>query len=705
MRTTLPLLVLAACCLATPTRAAEATTTGVQTVRRRILETLIPTPDARRDVAGRARRLVRALQPDGLWPDVDYTDRDPASWKPSAHARNLVTLAKAYRAPGQDLAGNAELLAKIRTAFDAWVRLDPRCPNWWYNEIGVPMMIGDFAILMGDDLSAPQRAAAVEILKRSKWARWTGQNLVWGTSVQIVRGCLEDSPAVVREAYDRMYREIRIAADGEEGVQADYSFHQHGALLYSGGYGAGFSLNSSYFIELADGTSLVPPPEARRILESYLLDGQQWMIRGRVFDYGVTGRELTRPGKNAASLATAAERMARLGGPRAAEMAAFARRLSGKGTETPISGNRHFWRSDYMAHHRAGYFASVRMFSTRLLSTDGFINGENKKSHHLADGANLLYRTGEEYRDIFPVWDWLRVPGTTCQQNTPLVPREVNHRGATTFVGGVSDGVCGAAAMHLATGKLEARKAWFFFDDVYACLGAGISCPTDNAVLTSVNQCRLAGPVTISGQNDPMPEGERQLSGPAWVHHDSVGYVFPRPAAVHVARRAQTGAWSDIGVGSSKRIGLDVFSLWLDHGARPDGAGYEYVVLPGIDAKTTADRAASLPVVILANTPKLQAVSDRRSNRIGAVFAAPAALESQPRIAVDQPCLVLASRAGNTMRIAVSNPENKPLTVEVEIGLALDGAETTAAGNSRVRFDLPGGLDAGRSVVREWTLK
>ena len=30
------------------------------------------------------------------------------------------------------------------------------------------------------------------------------------------------------------------------------------------------------------------------------------------------------------------------------------------------------------------------------------------------DGCTFVYRSGDEYRDIFPVWDWSKVPGTTA---------------------------------------------------------------------------------------------------------------------------------------------------------------------------------------------------------------------------------------------------------------------------------------------------
>lgn len=681
----------------------------LQIIKQRIHDALLAPTRQPRDLPAQPRQHLAALRPDGTWPDIDYADKDRAGWKPAQHVYRLLQLAKTYRTRGQELFGDAKLKAAILQAFDAWVRLDLKCPNWWYNQIGVPTTLGEFLILMEKDLSPEQRAAGIAILKRATWQKWTGQNLVWGTSIQVVRGCLENSPPVLSEAYDRMYQEIRIAPDGHEGIQADFSFHQHGPLLYVGGYGAGFTHDCARFVELAHGTAYAIAPQSLRILEGYVLDGQQWMIRASVYDYVATGRELTRKGKNAASLASALERLARLGGPRREEFANFARRLKNDPDATPLFGNRHFWRSDYMAHHREAYFTSARMYSTRLLNNDGFINGENKKSHHLADGANLLYLTGQEYKDIFPVWDWLRIPGTTCEQNTPLVPSQVNQKGLTRFVGGVSDGTHGLAAMHLKRGQLEARKAFFFFDDEYVCLGAGITCPTDNPVYTAINQCWLKGPVTTSLDRQPLAPGQRLLKDVLWVHHDSVGYIFPDKTSLIAANQPQTGAWSDIGVGPSTPVTGEVFSLTLDHGPKPTDASYAYVVVPNIQPRALAAHAQELKLKILANTPKLQAIHHEPLNLTAIVFAQPGTLELAPgqRVTVDQPCLLLLTLQDKAVQIALSNPENQPLAVNLDIDLPLEGpgATQTAPTRSRVRFDLPGGLSAGRSIVRVLKIK
>lgn len=167
-------------------------------------------------------------------------------------------------------------------------------------------------------------------MKRSKWAKWTGQNLTWGATIQIMRGCVEKNPEVVAEAYKRLYEEICLVPPGKEGIQTDYSFHQHGSQLYSGGYGHGFAQDNARFLYYAHETRFAAPETVLAVLVGYLLDGQQWMVYGTGYD--------------------------------------------------------------------------LRMTSSRNIRSE-ICNDEGRKSHHLSDGACYLYKTGEEYQGIFPVWD------------------------------------------------------------------------------------------------------------------------------------------------------------------------------------------------------------------------------------------------------------------------------------------------------------
>ena len=226
---------------------------------------------------------------------------------------------------------------------------------------------------------------------------------------------------------------------------------------------------------------------------------------------------------------------------RAVEFEAMARSLRGQGSADLVEGNRMFWRSDFMAHQRAGFYASARMCSTRIKSNESG-NGENIFGYHLGHGATCFMRTGEEYHDLMPFWDWQMLPGVTCARTDKPVPQTPWGRGAfqeSSFAGGVSDGRYGAAAMEFVKAGLRARKAWFFLDDQIVCLGAGIENQGVEPLHTAVNQCRLVGDVVgPDGKFDT--EKVHSLNGPTWVLHDGWAYVFPEACAVRVAGRRGT---------------------------------------------------------------------------------------------------------------------------------------------------------------------
>ena len=112
------------------------------------------------------------------------------------------------------------------------------------------------------------------------------------------------------------------------------------------------------------------------------------------------------------------------------------------------------------------------MSSKRVIGAE-LVNEENLSGYHLADGALYLYQGGDEYTDIFPVWDWRKIPGVTCAQTD--IPAFKTSSIESDFVGGVSDGTHGCAALDYVRDGVVAKKAWFFGANSVVCLGAGIS--------------------------------------------------------------------------------------------------------------------------------------------------------------------------------------------------------------------------------------
>jgi chondroitin AC lyase len=311
-------------------------------------------------------------------------------------------------------------------------------------------------------------------------------------------------------------------------------------------------------------------------------------------------------------------------------------------------------------------------------------------------------RTGREYHDIFPVWDWQKIPGTTVQL-TPELEGKVNFKGTRSFAGGVSDGRYGCAAFDMERNGLLARKAWFFFDDEIVCLGAGIRCETGNPVVTTLNQCFLNGEVTVSrgGSVQKITPGSRVLDRVSWVYHDSIAYVFPEPQQVYLANESRSGSWWEINhILSKDPVTHDVFTLWLDHGKSPEKTGYSYIIVPAVNRASVGSYSKTSPVEITANEPNIQAVSHRIRGITGIAFYTPGKLTtgSGLTVEVDQSCLLLIREEGRRREISASNPENKGLRLTVRIGNVSEKTDKT------VLFDLPDGEYAGMSVTRMVTM-
>jgi chondroitin AC lyase len=402
-------------------------TMPIDTLRERLIGVVIPTePENRKLLQETARKVAGALKPNGTWPDIDYTNQQRARWPMGNHLQRVLLMAKS-----QYIARDPALKQKIDLSLNHWFDRDYKNPNWWWNEIGVPQMTGEILILLAPDYTEAQFSKGIEILHGSKWEKWTGQNLVWGVSIQIQRGILQRDEKAIADAYARMFQEVRISS--EEGIQQDYSFHQHGHQLYNGGYGLAFSSDVGRQIALSWGMPWQVPPEKLDIYLDYLLKGQSWMMWDNIFDYNAVGRQITRPGTSAVpktwnasgpvspvgaaySLSNTLHLLTQIRElPQHDALIDFENRLRFKPNATPNVGNKYFWRSDYMTHRRTSWFIGLKMLSDRMINAE-LVNDEGKKSHHLSEGTTYIYRSGEEYRDIFAAWDWRQIPGTTAEQ-------------------------------------------------------------------------------------------------------------------------------------------------------------------------------------------------------------------------------------------------------------------------------------------------
>lgn len=482
--------------------------------------------------------------------------------------------------------------------------------------------------------------------------------------------------------------------ESSEGIQYDHSFHQHGPQLYVGGYGLNFLKDETGSARLVEGTRFAYPKDRVDALSDYLLDGARLMVRGKMLDPGAIGREISRPGagQEAPGLVAVLDNMAVLKPEEQAAYGALKAHILGTGAPDSFVGHKHFWNSDFAVHQRAGYYSSVKMVSSRTYGTET-VNGENSKGYWLPFGVNYIARLGGEYLDIFPVWDWAHLPGVTSPDEIPRFLSHVDQQ--NTFVGGVSDCVHGAAAMKIDVENgtsIHAYKAWFFFDDEFVALGAGISSKSKTAVSTTLNQTLRRGDFIADGR--PIASGRQMLRDVSWVLHDEVGYVFPKKTTALASSGARSGSWADINsLQANTPVTKDVFALWLDHGVHPQGATYQYIVVPGTDASHLAGYAGRVPVRILANTTAMQAVQNDRLGIAQIIFYASGhlTLDGGVTVGVDQPAMILVEKVGASMKLAVSAPRGP---TQLHVSLERAGKTRTAA------FELRGGPSLGASQVQ-----
>ena len=659
----------------------------MDTIRRRIVAHLCQ--DVQFDPVD---QWIAALSEHGTWPDIDYQHDSRADWQPYRHVARLRVMAAAYVSAVSPRRGDPELADSIGRGLDAWFERDLKCPNWWWNAIGIPRTLCKVMLMMDGRLSPEQKAAGLAVLTRGA-IQQSGQNRTWRAEITLIRGLVARDADIVRKAADGLAEVVRD--DQPEGIQPDRSFRQHGPLLYNHGYGAAFTDSHARLAAMLADTRFAYPARKLALLAEYILDGSRWMTRGRAIDFGADGREIVRKHQDASYLIDASKFMLRLNTGRDD---AFRSLIEAVSTDTPtgLQGNCHFWCADFMAHHRQGYYSSVRMHSTRTKSNDGIVNDEGYLTHHLADGCHVVMRTGDEFYDLYPAWDWQKIPGTTVAQVANMGD-PVKRSGERAFVGGVSDGTFGVAACDFVRDDLAARKSWFYFDGEIVCLGAGIECPADVPVVTTINQCRQAGSVVVGRNGRPAPCDAPQGSfdGPVWVHQDRIGYVVLGNTTVKLDQRVREGAWRTI----NRRYPADdvvrerVFTLWLDHGRRVRDGKYAYVVLPDRPVERMPSEPGDLPLEVVANTPTLQAVRHLALDRLGAVFyeAGRLALGDGHAIEVDQPIVLMLARIDRHWTVTVASPDQRETPVRVVMHTAGGGAHAAA-------IPLPAGRRSGSSV-------
>lgn len=554
--------------------------------------------------------LLNNLTEQGSWSDINYSDKKRSGWEPKNHAERILELVKLYQSPTTDYYKSAQLKAAIHRALNYWFDAKLVCLNWWYNQIGVPKTLGAACLLFEDELTDNEREKAIVVLRNAKFGM-TGQNKVWLAGNVLMRALLENDYDMIKAARNEIASEIVTGA--EEGIKADWSFHQHGAQQQFGNYGLSYISGMSFYSALFSGTSLMFNDEQLQLLASLIDQGYRWIIWRNTMDVNALGRQLFHNAQlhKPLSLGFAA---LDLGGGESANCNQLAREVINGNYNSPqntLVGHKHFWESDHTTHRQPQWMASIKMASDRVIGVES-LNGDNMQGYYMADGATYIYRTGQEYLNIFPLWDWRKVPGVTAVADTASMPRIANYRPRNkgSFVGGVSDGESGMSVMQLDRGGVKGYKSWICTDRYLLCLGSGITSDTALAITTTIDQAHLQG--SIDGlQNKkwmPITTQANSTESVQRYHHNRIGYIVMNGAEVTAKSALHVGQWHDVmQMYAPAQVSDSLFTLYINHGASPRNAGYQYLILPDAD-KVEVARFDLSTIRLLQNDEKAQVV-------------------------------------------------------------------------------------------------
>lgn len=627
------------------------------------------------------------FQENGSFSDIDYDDTQMTNWTPIKHIERLSDFVYAYTNEKNKYYQNEDLYQKIVKGLEYWYDVDSESDNWWHNQISEPQKLGVLLIQMRIGKKQIPQELETKILKRIQEtggdpAKWTGANRTDIALHWIYRSCLTQNEADLKTAIDNVFNPVVYTT--EEGFQHDNSYFQHGEQLYIGGYGDEILKGVTQVASYALGTQYQLDKEKVELLSKFMRETYYRAVRGQNMSFDVVGRSVSRPGLlNKRTTATYAKRMIDIDPTHADEYKAIIARLNRKqpADYQVTASHTHYFRGDYSLHVRPQYNFDVRLASTRTKKCE-YGNKENLKTYFMSDGCTNITQTGDEYFNIFPVWNWCHIPGTTAPQleKVPMDPKAWGVLGTSTYAGGVSDSIYGATAYAYMDTNPEvntgAKKSWYFFDNEVVCLGAGIQSTSTYPVHTTVNQCFLKGGILIDkgDKEETLANGSHTLQAPQWVLHDKIGYFFPQKEEVFLTAQTQSGRWYDINTSKSKKEEkMDVFTLSINHGVDPKDGSYAYIVVPG---KTSAQEMKAYQkknaIEILSNNPKIQAVRNTKLNVwMVTFFEAGTFKHKELSVTVDKPCVLMVkdinAKSAN-LHIADPGQTQSPIQVELKIG-------------------------------------
>ena len=588
-----------------------------------------------------------------LWSDLPLGS---VSANISSTYKRLQAMALAWATPGCSLQNNSGLAAAVGSGLD-WMNTNVYSTNvtasgdydnWFDWEVTTPQAFDNTAVLLYSYLDSTQISNYCTTLDHFapdgpvfgntgyNWQFLTGANTASAVTVVVIRGILGKSNTrltIGQTNLSSVFPYDSGPATASDGFWTDGSFTFHFGVAYNGHYGYVLLGNVATVVNLLQGSTwAITDPNLSNVYSWILNSFEPLMYNGAMMDM-VRGRFIGQSSDEFGDGATILSDIQ--------QVAQFAPTATATALNAFVSspllppGQFHFYNMDRVVALRNGFGFGLSMSSSRIDNYENetviYSAESNLKGWFTGDGMTYLYLGTMDTQFTGDCWatiDWYHLPGTTSETNATPQPGTTDQNWVGGAQVGNTYGVAGLS-QHANNTTLNSKKSYFMLDNEIVCLGAGITCSDANRIETTVENRRLGTSPTnnfwVNGvQIPPTIDWSSNLTTTSWCALDGVGgYYFPGGATnLFAAFVTNSGTWTAIHpTDSDSSIHTDGYlELYFKHGAKPTNATYAYVLLPNMSASVVSNYALSPDIIVLTNTPTVQAVSKPSLGVVAANF-------------------------------------------------------------------------------------
>lgn len=621
------------------------------------------------------QQTIDLLNADFSFSDIDYTMHRRSNWQPRTHLKRLIKLATAYQDKSSSFYHLESLKKQIIGALNYWSFNNFYSDNWWHQEIGVPLSLGPTLIICESIIPDSTMVKSLEIMDKSRIYK-TGQNKIWLSGNVFMRELARGNERLIKTSADTIKSVVVQSKPYEEGIQPDYSFHQHGPQPQFGNYGLHFAEDIVKWMFIFNDTDIAFPTEKVDLMRKFMFKAQQKVVYKGKYETLATGRQIFPEFVDGVKYRGPASKYDLF-----KELEHIFNEFDNR--DNPKSAPHeyvHFRNSDYSLYRTDRFFSAVRMSSQRVIGAEAG-NGENLMGYYLGDGTNLIYRRGDEYHEIYPVWNWKKLPGTTTVQDTAQLPvlSWDGYKNGSHFTGGLKGERVGITAFKYRRDSLQANKSYVFIGNKIYTMGSAISTDRPFDVVTTINQCYKNGDVHTTKSNGKTTS----------VWHDSIAYFSLTSQPLKVKYGPQTGHWQKIlSWQTDTLITKNIFHLEVEHGKQPQNEKYAYVSVVGVPEGHSPQNFGR----ILAHNEKVHALSLNQGSTIAITAFEPCevALGNDETLIIKTPCIVSLDKQDSGWLMEAVDPTQKLEKLSFAItGIYLvNGTQPSGYEQGNIHFNL-----------------